>query len=232
MPTIVFANPKGGAGKTTAAFLLATELAARGKAVNIIDADPNRPMAEWEAHGGKQDNLTITVNADEETILENINDAAEEADFVIVDLEGTANLSVAYAVSLADLVIVPAQRSQLDAKEAAKAVALVKRQEKVTGRNIPVSILLTKTSPAIRSKGIKRMTENMKKKSIDTFMIEIHEREAFKAVFDYSCTLNQLTSKQVSLAGLKTAKENAADYAAEVVRKLKAFKSAQEEKVA
>ena len=126
----------------------------------------------------------------------------------------------------------PAQRSQLDAKEAAKAVALVKRQEKVTGRNIPVSILLTKTSPAIRSKGIKRMTENMKKKSIDTFMIEIHEREAFKAVFDYSCTLNQLTSKQVSLAGLKTAKENAADYAAEVVRKLKAFKSAQEEKVA
>ena len=232
MPTIVFANPKGGAGKTTAAFLLATELAARGKIVSIIDADPNKPMAEWESHGGKLDNLTITVNADEETILENINDAAEEADFVIVDLEGTANLSVAYAISLADLVIVPAQRSQLDAKEAAKAVALVKRQEKVTGKTIPVSILLTKTSPAIRSKGIKRMAENMKRRSIDTFVIELHEREAFKSVFDYSCTLSQLTSKQVSLAGLNTAKENAADYAAEVVRKLKSFKAEQGEMVA
>ena len=60
----------------------------------ICGVDPNRPMAEWKAHGGQQENLTVTVNADEETILENINDAAEEADFVIVDLEGTASLSV------------------------------------------------------------------------------------------------------------------------------------------
>ena len=232
MPTIVFANPKGGAGKTTAAFLLATELAARGKTVSIIDADPNKPMAGWDALGGKQDNLTITVNVDEETILDNIDDAAKVTDFVIVDLEGTANLSVAYAISKADLVIVPTQRSQLDAKEAAKAVALVKRQEKVTGKAIPVSILLTKTSPAIRSKGIRRMAENMKKKNIDTFMVEIHEREAFKAVFDYSCTLNQLTPKQVSSAGLKTAKENSADYAAEAMRKLKSFKVEKEGMVA
>ena len=232
MPTIVFANPKGGAGKTTAAFLLATELAARGKTVNIIDADPNHPMAGWETNGGEQDGLTITINADEETILENINEAEETSDFVIVDLEGTANLSVAYAVSLADLVIVPAQRSQLDAKEAAKAVALVKRQEKVSGRDIPVSILLTKTSPAIRSKGLRRMSDSMRKNNIDTFMVEVHEREPYKAVFDYSCTLYQLTSKQVSQAGLKTAKINAADYAAEVVKKLKSFKMQQEELVA
>ena len=232
MPIIVFANPKGGAGKTTAAFLLATELAVRGKNVSIIDADPNHPVAEWKANGGQQENLSVTVNADEETILENINEAADSADFVIVDLEGTASLSVAYAVSLADLVIVPAQRSQLDAKEAAKAVALVKRQEKVTGKQIPVSILLTKTSPAIRSKGLRRMSDNIRKKSIDTFMVEVHEREPFKAVFDYSCTLHQLTPKQVSPAGLKTAKQNAADYAAEVIKKLKANQKQQEELVA
>ena len=42
MPTISFANPKGGAGKTTSALLLATELAGRGAEVVVIDADPER----------------------------------------------------------------------------------------------------------------------------------------------------------------------------------------------
>jgi chromosome partitioning protein len=42
MPVIAFANPKGGAGKTTAALLLASELTTRGARVTIIDADPER----------------------------------------------------------------------------------------------------------------------------------------------------------------------------------------------
>ena len=41
MPTIVFASPKGGVGKSTAAVLLATELASPGGSVTMIDADPN-----------------------------------------------------------------------------------------------------------------------------------------------------------------------------------------------
>ena len=47
MPTIVFATPKGGAGKSTSAVLLATELAGSGAGVTIIDADPNHPVARW-----------------------------------------------------------------------------------------------------------------------------------------------------------------------------------------
>ena len=39
MPVISFANPKGGAGKTTTALVLATQLASRGAQVLIIDAD-------------------------------------------------------------------------------------------------------------------------------------------------------------------------------------------------
>jgi cellulose biosynthesis protein BcsQ len=37
MPTIVFASPKGGVGKSTAAVLLATELASHGGSVTMID---------------------------------------------------------------------------------------------------------------------------------------------------------------------------------------------------
>ena len=51
MPTIVMASPKGGAGKSTSALLLATELAAADSSVTLIDADPNRPLAKWGAQG-------------------------------------------------------------------------------------------------------------------------------------------------------------------------------------
>src|SRR5581483_10397717 len=46
MPTIAFVSPKGGAGKTTSAFLLATALA-KTYDVTVIDADPNHPIKTW-----------------------------------------------------------------------------------------------------------------------------------------------------------------------------------------
>jgi len=215
---IAAANSKGGAGKTTMVFLLATVLASRGMKVTVIDADPNHPFALWEKQGGKAENLTIIINQNEESILDDIDIAAKQSDFVIVDLEGTANLSVAYAVSRSDLVIVPSQRSALDAAEAAKVIALVNRQSKVSGRDIPIALLLTRTSPAIRSKGLKRMLESLDANNVDTFLIEINEREAFKAVWDHTSTLAQLNTSQVS--GLDKARSNAEGFAVEVVQKL------------
>ena len=54
MPTIVFANPKGGAGKSTSAVILATQLAHKGADVTIIDADPNKPVSQWAKRGGDE----------------------------------------------------------------------------------------------------------------------------------------------------------------------------------
>lgn len=59
MPIVSFANPKGGAGKTTSALLLASELAARGARVAIIDADPEKWISQWGGLPGKPDNIAI-----------------------------------------------------------------------------------------------------------------------------------------------------------------------------
>src|SRR5215469_5741903 len=62
MPTIAFVSPKGGAGKTTSALVLSSQIAARGTDATIIDADPNRPLRTWGEGGGVPEKLTIISN--------------------------------------------------------------------------------------------------------------------------------------------------------------------------
>ena len=150
MPTIVFASPKGGAGKSTSAVILATELALKGAGVTIIDADPNKPVSQWAKRAGGPENLTVVADISENTIIDQIESAASQTPFVIVNLEGTASMMVAYAISRADMVVIPTQGSQLDAAEATKAIRLIRQQEKAFSKKIPYAILFTRTSSAIR----------------------------------------------------------------------------------
>jgi chromosome partitioning protein len=126
MPTIVFASPKGGVGKSTAAVLLASELASHGGTVTMIDADPDRPLSQWAELPGKPERLTVIDSVSADSIIDVVEAAALQTTFVIVDLEGTASMMAGYDMSRADLVIIPAQGSHLDATEAVKAIKLVK----------------------------------------------------------------------------------------------------------
>jgi chromosome partitioning protein len=137
-PTIVFASPKGGAGKSTAAVLLATELVGHKAAVTVIDADPNKPLSHWASRSGKPALLTVIENATEHTVIDTIDRASTRTPFVIVDLEGTGSMIVGFAMSRAGLVIILSQGSHLDAAEAAKAIQLVELQEQAFRKKIPV----------------------------------------------------------------------------------------------
>lgn len=220
MPTIVFASPKGGAGKSTSAVILASELAARGAAVTIIDADPNRPVSLWAKRPGRPERLTVLSEATEASIIDEIEAAAARVPFVIVDLEGTASMTVAYAISRADLVIVPTQGSQLDAAEAAKAIRLIRQQEKAFGRRIPYAVLFTRTSAAIRPRTLQHIRDEMARNQVPVFETQMHEREAFRAIFSFGGTLQGLTADQVG--GLDAALGNARALGAEVVARLRA----------
>jgi chromosome partitioning protein len=85
MPTIVFVSPKGGAGKTTAALLLANQLAPSYD-VTLIDADPNRPIKGWASGGNAPERLSVVSDVDEENIIERIEEASQKSPIVIVDL--------------------------------------------------------------------------------------------------------------------------------------------------
>ena len=163
MAVIVLASSKGGAGKTTAAILLASELATQVKnrkiEVSLIDVDPNQHSAKWGQKEGCPENIKIVPNINENNILEAIEEEEERSGFVIVDLEGTASIAVAHAVSKSDLVIIPCQASQDDADEAVKTIKMVRRQSKLMRREIPVSILLTRTHAAIVTRTLKHIVQ-------------------------------------------------------------------------
>lgn len=194
MPTIVFISPKGGVGKTTSSLVLATQFAKAGYPTTIIDADPNRPQVAW-ANGGSADNLTIVGDVDEDTIIDVIDAAAARTPVVIVDLEGSAGKVALLAVSQADLVIVPMQPSELDAAQAGKALRVIRDFHRMSNRTVPHAILFTRTSGAIVTKTMRSICDNLRAAKVRIMETDLLEREAFKLMFSFNQTLEQLDVK-------------------------------------
>lgn len=217
MPTIVFVSPKGGVGKTTAALLLAAQLA-ESYDVTVVDADPNRPIRNWASGNNAPSRLSVVSDVDEDNIIERIEAAAEKTPIVIVDLEGTAAKIVVLAVSQADLAVIPIQGSQLDAEQVSRAIKVIKQREKMTGRALPYAVLLTRTNPAIRTRTMSHIQKGLVEAGIPVMETELHDREAFRAEFSFRQTLKGLDASEV--ANLDKAQANVEEYALEIVRGL------------
>jgi chromosome partitioning protein len=223
MPTIVFASPKGGAGKSTSAVLLATELALNGATVTIIDADPNRPVSRWGRLPGKPDNLAVRDDVSEKTIVRTIEEESTRAAFVIVDLEGTASRMIPYAMSRADLVVIPTRGSTLDAVEAVSAIREVRQQEEAFRIHIPAVILFTCTSAAIKPRTLAAIETEFKANGVPVLKTRLHDRDAYRAIFSFGGTAAALDPKNVR--NIEAAVKNAQEFAQEIVALLRANRS-------
>lgn len=222
MPVIAFANSKGGSGKTTSALLLACALA-ETKPTTIIDADPRHPISTWSKMPGKPDTLCVVTNTSEKTILDEIEEAAAKDPFVIIDLEGTASRLMSYAISQADLVIIPLKEQQQDALAALDVIQEIHRDMKATRRKIPYAVLFTQSRAAVKSRTARHIASQFRDNpKIDVFDVEMHERDAFAAIFSIGGAVSGLDPKKVN--GLNKAVENIEGFRTEVVRRLRALK--------
>jgi chromosome partitioning protein len=220
MPVIAFANPKGGAGKSTAALLLATTLAAQGASVVVIDADPRSTIDHWR-QGNSKSKVTVRADAREDTIVPLIKDAASTHQFVIIDLEGTANLRVSRAISRADLVIMPIQEGPLETRGAAETVKYVKDIEQDYDRPIPYVFVMTRTSAAVPTRMKKKLYETLAERGVSVLKTELVARQAYREMLAERLAIDELDPKEVS--GTENAIKNAANFAAEVVELLRAL---------
>lgn len=219
MPVIVFASPKGGAGKSTTAILLACELADNDATVTLMDVDPNKPVARWASLAGVPDGMKIVDDVTERTIIARIEEASRQTAFVIVDVEGAASRMIPYAMSRADLVIIPSQGSALDAVEAIAAVNEVHEQEVAFRIKIPAAVLFTRTSAAIKPKSFKAITSQLAEHGVPVFETQIRERDAYRAIFLYGGTIRTLTADQAP--NLLAAQENAEALMREVITRIR-----------
>lgn len=219
MANIVFASSKGGCGKTTAATVLASELARQGRAqsmsIALIDADPNQHSAAWATLPGVPVNLQLYAKATERNLSDVIEEAENANSFVIVDLEGTASMAVAMAINYADLVIIPCQGSDKDAFEAIKTIGMIKQQSKAIRRSIRYAVLMTCTKSAIVTRGLKAIIGQFKAADLPVYNTQLIEREAFRAIASFGGIVNDLPASKVS--GIDKAAKNAFAFTKETI---------------
>jgi chromosome partitioning protein len=215
MPTIVVASPKGGAGKSTTAVLLGTELAHAGIDVTMLDCDPNRSLTLWSEKAPLPARMDVLSDITESSIVRTIREKDQDGRIVVVDLEGIASRLVSRAISQADLVLTPMRATTLDATIGARATELVAEEEEALDRAIPHAVVFTMTK-AILSKQHKGIAASLEAQGVDLITPPLMERAAFSALFAFGGDLHSMPAQ----GNMQRAKENAAAFASQVFHRL------------
>lgn len=221
MYVITFANPKGGTGKTTAALLLAEQIARAGARVVLLDVDPNQNLADWQRRReeeGKQTPFRVAERPSEDDVIDVIDRIEGEADYLIVDLEGTASEIVTMVLTRADLAIIPFEPTPMETRQAARAIQLVRRSAKIMGRTIPHALLFTRTNAAFQTSDERDVRSDMEASDVRLLDATLVRRAAYTRIFRDASLLEELRGQSVS--NLDAAIKNARDYAQAVVRLL------------
>jgi len=120
---LTFANVKGGAGKTTTAMHIAHAMVVAGDSVMFVDADRQRSAARWAEHAiAAGERLPFDVDwfpsAD---LIKKVEGWRSGVDHLLIDTApGDADVMLA-AMSVADLVVIPANAGPDDQEQAVKA---------------------------------------------------------------------------------------------------------------
>jgi chromosome partitioning protein len=222
MPVISIGNPKGGAGKTTLALVLADQLAENGARVAVIDADPNAIIAKWatkRAQKGKPMPYRVVARPSEAEMIKTIDALAGDYTFVIIDLEGAASRMTSRALARSHLVLIPFNQSPIDAELAASAVALIAEEAEALNTSIPFRLVRSRDSAAIATKSSKRIGAAIAGHKMPLLSVGLVERAAYRDIYEYGALLSELDASETS--GLVNARANAQALAEAVVGALK-----------
>lgn len=236
MYVITFANPKGGSGKTTSAILLAEQIALSGGRVSILDLDPNANILAWaegRKAGGRDVPFSVHARPQAEDTVELIDQLADEADYLIIDLEGSKDQVVTFALSRTDLCIIPLDGSPMEARQAAAAVRLVQSTSNMIRSPIGYSLLFTRTNAAFQTTDERDVRQEMEINNIPTLPVRIAKRAPYTRIFRDGVLLAELpgiveeehkgkaaSATDKAMKQVSGAIENARDYAQAVIHTL------------
>ena len=242
MFVITFANPKGGSGKTTSAMLLAEQIALSGGRVAVLDLDPNANIIAWlnaRKKAGREIPFAVHARPQPDETVSLIDALSGQADYLIIDLEGSKDQIVTFALSRTDLCIIPMDGSPMEARQAAQAVRLVQTTAKMIRAPIAYTLLFARTNAAFQTTDEREVREEMELNNIATLPIRIARRAPYTRLFRDSVLLAELPalveqenagrSASVTEKAMKqvtSAIDNAREYAQAVIDALQAARAA------
>ena len=131
---------KGGCGKTTTALSIAVVAAKEGRAVAVIDLDPQVTAANWSDRRGIDNPAVVSCQVSRLTqVLEAA--AHEGVDLVIIDTPGKSTDAAIAAAKVADFVLLPIQPQIYDIETLASV------KDILTLAGLPESAVLINGAP-------------------------------------------------------------------------------------
>ncbi|MCA2377455.1 ParA family protein [Agrobacterium sp. 22-211-1] len=215
MSVITFANTKGGAGKTTAVLLLATELARSGHRVTVLDADPQLWISRWYELSGEIENLSVISHVTMASLEGHIRENKTNTDCFIIDLPGAKSPLLTMALGISDHVLIPVQGCAMDARGAAEVLDHIEFLKRKMGKAIAHSIVLTRVNAMVATRSLLLVKMLLAEKNVSVLNTPIVERAAYRDIFDLGGTLLCLDKNKVS--NIDKAVENAKAFAGEVL---------------
>lgn len=179
---ITFASSKGGVGKSTTCACIAAALALEGQRVLLIDLDQNRTLDRW-ARKAPIAGLTVTA-IDPQKFGGFFRDAEASGDYdhICIDLPGSREVTLFKALARSDLVVIPAQASEPDLREALVVVGDIRDVNETTNRDIPYRLLLTKVYP-LRTRVTDFAYRELERLGLPLFRTALVERSAYREMF-------------------------------------------------
>ena len=115
--SVLFVQQKGGAGKTMLLTQLAAHLAEKGTPVTVIDLDPQRSTTAWFAERAARPEGAGSIALHESAewrASSDIREAAQKAEWVLVDAPGSADDLGKGAMRVANFALIPCQPAMAD----------------------------------------------------------------------------------------------------------------------
>jgi chromosome partitioning protein len=146
--TVLFAQQKGGSGKTMLLTQLAVHLAREaGARVALLDLDPQRSTVAWfaERQRRREDPGITLLESAEWRAASDMRDAAREADWVLVDAPGSADVLSRGAMRAADFALIPCQPAMADVWASAPTLEMAAKARR------PHAVVLNRFPPRGRA---------------------------------------------------------------------------------
>lgn len=207
MPVFTFANTKGGAGKTTVALVIASELARRGHKVALIDADPQQWASRWKRLSGEALTFAVLSDVTEDTVEDQVKTLSKTMDFVLCDVPAGLTPVLAKCLGLSDHVFVPVQGCAMDAVGGAQVLDIMKQLAEQCGIAIPHSVVLTRINSIITTRALLTVKDMLARQQVHMLSTALIERAAYRDMFNSGGTIFSMDGSRVS--NLDKARENA-----------------------